>query len=78
VFPPWSKKTEHPNDNIRQDSGSRLPHIQSVGKENPCINHKYNQENESHPLQCIFSNIEIASIAMHATISVDILDPKKN
>lgn len=29
-----------------------------------------------HPLECIFSNIEIASMAMHATISIDILSWK--
>lgn len=53
-----------------------IGHIQTVSKENPGINDKHNQENEPHPLECIFSNMEIASIAIHATISVDILDPK--
>lgn len=41
------------------------------------IYNKHNQENEHHPLECIFSNMEIASIAIHATISVDILNPQK-
>lgn len=33
-----------------------------------------NDNKNCYPLECIFSNMEIASIAMHATISMDILN----
>jgi hypothetical protein len=32
---------------------------------------------KSHPLECIFSSIEMASMAMQATISMDILKLKR-
>lgn len=48
-------------------------------KKKPEINQKQYQEKENHPhpLECIFSNMETASIAMHDTISADILKPRK-
>jgi len=52
-------------------------------KESSNIYHKQNRERErerereNDPLECIFSNMEMASIAIHATISADILKPQK-
>lgn len=37
-------------------------------KVNVCANR------DNYPLECTFSNMEIASIAIHATISMDILE----
>lgn len=39
------------------------------------IRNKSKENQETNPLECIFSNIDIASIAMQATISTDILKP---
>jgi hypothetical protein len=36
------------------------------------------REMATNPFECIFSSMEIASIAMHATISTDILKTKTN
>lgn len=45
-------------------------------KKKPEINQKQDHEKENYPLECIFSNMETASIAIHDTISADILKPQ--
>ena len=49
-----------------------LPSSYNMGELQPTeIN--IDKRNKVYPLECIFSKMEIASIAMHATISMDIL-----
>jgi len=40
---------------------------------NSSLQKSTDRRNKLYPLECIFSKMEIASIAMHATISMDIL-----
>lgn len=62
----FSKKKNTPQLhllNSRENGGSRGSR-----------NYEWFPAEKSYPRECIFSNIDIASMAMHATISMDILN----